>query len=410
MYSLFLNFVSNLLRVFSFVNPKIKSWILGQKNVWIELEQFNPFKVPVIWIHAASVGEFEQGRPLIERMRRENPNHFLVLTFFSPSGYQHLKNYSQVDKVLYLPLDTKYRVNKFLSILKPQLAIFIKYEFWPNYIHALNERKIPLVLISAIFRKEQVFFRWYGGYFRRLLAQFDKIFLQNKASNDLLKSIGIKSAQVVGDTRFDRVIENSQQLISWEIKQTFIDKKKFIVCGSVWKEDMEILVPLINNPELNFAWIIVPHEINPKQMEEWERDIQEEVVYSSRNQLNEIKSAKVLFVDEMGKLSGLYKDANFAYIGGAFRKGLHNTLEAAVFGPPLFFGNKNYQKFDEAVQLVQMGNAFPVENSKEILEKILYLEKNKKEREKIEERSIDFILGSKGATDTIFNYVQPKIR
>jgi 3-deoxy-D-manno-octulosonic-acid transferase len=407
LYSVFLKLTYFFISIFKSFNPKIRAWVDGQILVWDDLKGLNPENRPLLWFHTASVGEFEQGRPLIERIRREYPNHFLLLSFFSPSGYNHLKNYSQVDKVCYLPLDTQSNVNQFLKFTQPKMAIFIKYEYWPNYINQISAKKIPLILVSAIFRENQVFFKWYGGFFIKLLKKFDKIYLQNKKSHNLLNSIGINKTQVVGDTRFDRVLENSKSLKDWEIKTKFIGRKSFIVCGSVWEEDMQRIIPLINNSLLDYRWIIVPHEIKSDQMKAWESRIDKSLVYSTQAEKT-LDKQDVMIVDEMGKLSGLYKGASFAYIGGAFKKGLHNTLEAAVFGPPIFFGNKNYEKFDEAINLVNNEIAFPIETDQEILEKILYLEKNKKEREKIEEKSLDFILGSKGATEKIFDYIQTK--
>ncbi len=407
MYSIFLKFIFKILSHFQGRRQKRQDWIEGQKMVWDLIGQGNPQGKPCIWFHAASVGEFEQGRPLIERIRREYPNYFVVLSFFSPSGYNHLKHYPSADLVCYLPLDTFENAEKFLSTINPSLAVFIKYEFWPNFLNQLKEKKIPIILISAIFRKKQIFFQWYGGYFRRVLKNFDKIYLQNKESRELLKTIGIHSSEVVGDTRFDRVLENSKTLVDWEIKKKFVGRKPFIVCGSVWPEDMEVLLPLINHEKLNYRWILVPHEIKREKIEIWTKQIKKSMVYSSQG-LGAINQASVLIVDEMGKLSGLYKKASFAYIGGGFKDGLHNTLEAAVFGTPLFFGNKNFEKFEEAKNLIILEIAKPVGSFEEILEKILHLEINQKEREMIEEKSLDYILASKGATEKIFNYIKKK--
>ncbi len=357
----------------------------------------------VVWFHVASLGEFEQGRPLIEKYKAQYPDHFIVLTFFSPSGYEIRKHYDKVDLILYLPLDSRKNAERFLDLVKPKLAIFVKYEYWYFYLSGLKKRGIPTLLVSAIFRKNSVFFGRFGSFFRNMLNNFSRLYLQNQASADLLKAHSVHHVEVVGDTRFDRVFELSQQIEPWELKSQFVANDRFAVAGSVWEADMQVLIPLIQQSGLK--WIIAPHEMHEQEMQAWAKELGVSVAFSKGSSMKEIKQAKVLFVNEFGRLSSLYKSCSYAYIGGSFGAGLHNTLEAAVFGPPIFFGNKNYQKFQEAVTLNEKGIAFPIDNAEELIQRWTELEKNEAQRKEIFERSIQFVQENVGASAKIMSYI-----
>lgn len=356
-----------------------------------------------VWFHVASLGEFEQGRPIIEAYRAKYPNHRIVLSFFSPSGYEVRKNYDKVDEVVYLPLDSKKNAKAFLDWVQPDLAIFVKYEYWYFYLSELKKRNIPTLLVSAIFRENSVFFGIFGSFFRQILNNFTRLYLQNKKSADLLAAHGISHFEVVGDTRFDRVLDLSQQIEHWEIKELFVGKSEFAVAGSVWDADMRVLIPIFQKNDLK--WIIAPHEMHPEEMSRWANELGQSVAYSKGSTQSEIEKAKVLFVNEFGRLASLYQSCKYAYIGGSFGAGLHNTLEAAVFGPPIFFGNKNYQKFQEAVDLIEKGIAFVISSTEEIEILVSDFEKNADKRFAIEKASTKFVKENIGATDKIMTFI-----
>jgi len=410
LYSFSLFLYRQTLRLVSTFHAKAKLWSDGQDDVWFGLiKHVQNNQKPVFWIHAASLGEFEQGRPVIEAISKKYPNYFILITFFSPSGYEIRKNYPLAHYVSYLPLDSSAAAKKFLSIVQPQFAIFVKYEFWYFYLTELQKRQIPTIIISAIFREKSPFFKWYGGIFRKMLTTFSQIFLQDSHSQVLLESIGINHSVVAGDTRFDRVNQLSQKVESWDLLANFLNHSEFVVLGSVWDADMEMLIPIINDPQWDMKWIVVPHEIHPDELEKWESQITLQTVYSKGAIEQDFPNAKVMIVNEIGRLSSLYQGAKFAYIGGGFGAGLHNTLEAAVFGPALFFGNKNYTKFKEACDLRDLGIAFPVENAVDLKQHLEQLSENIDSRDLIKKKSKAYIQENIGATDQIMNFIQTKI-
>jgi len=373
----------------------------GQKQVWTGLEQhFKTNEKPVAWFHTASMGEFEQGRPIIESYKKENPTHFVLVTFFSPSGYEVRKNYVGADFVSYLPLDGYFNSARFLDLVKPKLAVFVKYEFWHYYLTGLKKRGVPTMLVSAIFRPNQVFFRWYGGFYRRLLDCFTHLFVQDQASADLLQR---STVTVAGDTRFDRVLDTLRNPASWDFLTDFLANTEFMVVGSAWQEHMDVLIPLINSKKYPFKWVIAPHEIHPQELKFWEEQIDLPVAYS-KGPVND--KADVLFVNEVGRLANLYRGASFAYIGGAFGDGLHNTLEAAVFGPTVFFGNKNYTKFKEARDLIELGLAFPIANTEELDQamRVIYEVDDVFVNKQVQSRA--FVQLQAGATERIMEFVR----
>lgn len=348
-----------LYRIIALFHAKARLFVIGRSDLFKKLKiAFSENKNPIVWVHCASLGEFEQGRPIIESLKKLDPSIKILLTFFSPSGYEVRKNYAQADYVFYLPWDTAQNAKQFISITKPSLAIFIKYEFWFNYTSQLKKNNIPIISASSIFRPDQVFFKWYGSFFRNILNNFTHFFVQTPQSIELLKGIGIKQATLAGDTRFDRVFEITQQAEQIELVKKFKANEKVFVVGSLWPEDLQVLAPFINEQrELKF--ILAPHEISERFITQIEESILVNTIrYSSGTENPE--NFSVLIIDNIGMLSKLYRYGEFAYIGGAFGKGLHNILEAACYGIPIFFGNKNYEKFKEANDLIKRGGAFAI--------------------------------------------------
>lgn len=403
LYNLAIHLLIFGVRVASLFNQKARALVSGRKNLLTSVHAaLNSNTAPLVWIHCSSLGEFEQGRPIIERLRKEFASHKILLTFFSPSGYEVRKNYPGADYVFYLPFDTPNNARKWVEVTSPSLVIFIKYEFWYNYTEELRKAHIPLVSASAIFRDDQVFFKSYGGLFRKILTNFDHLFVQNQSSQKLLQSIGITNITVAGDTRFDRVYEITSSKDKIAVAESFKGDEKLMVAGSCWHEDMEVLVPFINETPIKF--IIAPHEITESFLQEIERAIDGQTVrFSKAVNETELSEARVLLIDNVGMLSKLYRYGEFAYVGGAFGKGLHNILEAACYGIPVFFGNRNYQKFTEATELIMHGGAFEVNDFSDLRSK--YEMVNMPENFMLAcEVTRNYILTHLGATDKIIQY------
>jgi 3-deoxy-D-manno-octulosonic-acid transferase len=343
----------------SLVHPKAKSFVTGRQDIFKKIEQAlatNPG--PLIWIHCASLGEFEQGRPIIETLKSKYASYKIFLTFFSPSGYEVRKNHTQVDYIFYLPLDTSRNAEKLVSIINPSLAIFIKYEFWYHYSRELKKRSVPLLSVSSIFRSRQIFFKPWGGFSRGILRNFTHFFVQNHESERLLNSIGIQSCTRTGDTRFDRVKNILEHTEPIAIAHQFKNDQKVFVVGSCWPEDLEVLIPFINENRMKF--IVAPHEISENFISDFEKALLVSSIRYSWASGKELEGYSVLIIDNIGLLSQLYRYGEFAYVGGAYGKGLHNILEAACYGVPLLFGNKNFEKFQEAIDLINRGGAFAI--------------------------------------------------
>jgi 3-deoxy-D-manno-octulosonic-acid transferase len=353
-----------------------------------------------VWFHCASLGEFEQGRPVIEAFKEAYPNYKVMLTFFSPSGYEVRKNYSGADFIFYLPLDSLKNANLFLDIVKPKLAVFVKYEFWHYYLQALQQRNIPVLSISAIFRPGQVFFKPYGEFNRNMLRRFTHIYTQNKASLELLQTIGISRATIAGDTRFDRVLQTAAAVKTIPIVEAFANRQEVFIVGSSWPADVEVLLPLIEKYRQTIKFIIAPHEIHESGITNLMQQLGSNAIRLSKAIETNAANYNVLVVDNIGMLSSLYSYGTYAYIGGAFGKGLHNTLEAAVFGLPLFFGPK-YEKFQEAKDLVQLGCAFPVQNTQELLQVFEDLHTTPGLRQNITNKEKAYVHEQAGATAKI---------
>ncbi|GGH07859.1 3-deoxy-D-manno-octulosonic acid transferase [Pedobacter zeae] len=390
-----------LIRIFSLFNPKAKLFINGRKNIYTAIAQkINPAEKH-IWFHFASLGEFEQGRPVLEKLKSRYPAKKIVVTFFSPSGYEIRKNYALAD-VFYLPVDTAANAKRFVSDINPEMAIFTKYEFWHFYFKELKDRDIPLYVISGIFRESQAFFKWYGGFYRTILKSVTHFFVQNEESQKLLKSIGLDHTTINGDTRFDRVYENAQSPKRLPLIESFIDGSPTLVCGSTWPEDEKILSVL---PEKypNWKFIIAPHEIHESHIESIEKQfsvssLRFSVLSAPDQKLN--AAPQTLIVDNIGMLSSLYQYGNVAYIGGGFGVGIHNTLEAAAFGLPVIFG-PNYDKFQEAKELIALGAAKSISSTGELIDAFDSFIENK-HAAALAKKYVD---DKKGATDQIISEI-----
>lgn len=352
-----------LVYIASFFNDKAKKFVAGRKGVFSFLAERIVFNDKFIWMHVSSLGEFEQGRPIIEAIKREHPEYKIVLTFFSPSGYEVRKNYEGAEIICYLPMDTSWNAAKFIRIVNPSIAIFIKYEFWGNYLSELKKRDIPTYIVSAIFREEQVFFKSYGGWYRNFLYNFKHLFVQDKNSQDLLASIGITNVSVVGDTRFDRVLAIAKASKELPIVSAFKGEKPVLVAGSSWPKDEAFLLPYFNQRS-DMKLIIAPHEIHESHLEDIISKLKRPYVRYSQTTPEEAAKADCLIIDCFGLLSTIYRYGEVAYIGGGFGVGIHNILEAAVYGMPVVFG-PNYQKFREAVEMAKVGGAFPIQDGAE---------------------------------------------
>ena len=349
------DFLVHIAAVFS---RKPRKMIQGHREVYDILRRQQEKDARYIWFHAASLGEFEQGRPLMERIKERYPDYRILLTFFSPSGYEVRKNYKGADIICYLPFDKPRNVGKFLDIIHPCMAFFIKYEFWQNYLSELHKRQIPVYSVSSIFRKEQVFFKWYGGSYRKVLKNFDRLFVQNEASKRFLAKIGVTDVTVVGDTRFDRVLEIRQQAKDLPLVERFKGDSLTMVAGSSWPPDEDLFIEYFNNhPEMKL--IIAAHVIDENHLVEIMGKLKRPYVrYSKANEQN-VQGVDCLIIDCFGLLSSIYRYGEIAYVGGGFGVGIHNILEAAVYGIPVIFGPR-YQKFMEAKELLDAKGAFTI--------------------------------------------------
>jgi 3-deoxy-D-manno-octulosonic-acid transferase len=365
LYSALLRIYYLLILIASVSNVKARRWIRGRKGEFKRLREQIPSGEAIVWFHCASLGEFEQGRPVIEAYRTQHPTHKILLTFFSPSGYEIRKDYQGADYIYYLPLDTYLNAKRFLQIVQPKAAIFVKYEFWYHYLQALHRNSIPTYVISAIFRPKQIFFRWYGGMFRRVLRNYRQLFVQNQQSCDLLRAIGVTNVTISGDTRFDRVADIAHNVKSLPVVESFVGAGFAIIAGSTWPPDEEILAEYATaNPAIKM--VVAPHEIGEGHIQEILAKFGAlKTVRYTQTTPAEAADAQVLVVDTIGILSSVYRYGKLAYIGGGFGVGIHNTLEAATFGLPIVFG-PNYQKFQEAKDLVDLKAAFAVENQAQL--------------------------------------------
>lgn len=404
LYNLSIYIFLIIIRIAALFNPKAKQWITGRKAQQAKWQSQDFKNAPVIWFHCASLGEFEQGRPVIEKIKAQYASYKILLTFFSPSGYEIRKNYSGADYVFYLPLDTVANAKKIIALVKPKMVFFVKYEFWFNYLNELKKNKVNTYLISGIFRENHYFFKSYGWWFRKQLKCFTHFFLQDAESAILLNSIQYNNISVNGDTRFDRVAEITKNVKPIELVKEFTTNKKVFIAGSTWNEDEQIILTQ-NFKALGFKIIITPHEIHEHRLKQLETNFSNYTClrFSKANQQN-VKTADLLIIDNIGILSHLYQYGSFAFIGGGFGKGVHNILEAATFGLPVMFG-PNYQKFTEAKQLLHLGGAFSVGSSIQFNETIQLLMDTSK-LQLAAAISKKYVVENTGATDIILSSIK----
>ena len=402
LYNLSIFFYSLLIHCAGLFNKKARLWIEGRKNVFTKIKNTISSKELIAWFHCASLGEFEQGRTVIEHLRKRHPEYKILLTFFSPSGYEVRKNYKAADYIFYLPLDTSGNAKRFLDIVKPSIVFFIKYEFWFNYIRNLRKKNIPFFVISANFRHGQHFFKWYGGWFRQQLRSITHIFVQNKESLELLKKINITQATVSGDTRFDRVHEITGNIKTFPVIQKFCEGSDVFIAGSSWPPDEEFLTRLVNSGKMNYKFIIAPHLVDKPHVARLIEKIKEHVVKYSEADEENVMCAKVLVIDCIGILSHVYRYGKIAYIGGGFGSGIHNILEAATFGLPVIFGPK-YHKFQEAIALIKEGGAFSISDYTGFVNVVMKLYYNPELLRNASEIARNFVQKNIGATKIILD-------
>lgn len=414
LYQIFIGLYPIAAWILGFFNPKARQWHTGRKEILIDIEGALASNTkPVIWMHCASLGEFEQGRPVLEGLQKQYPNYLILLTFFSPSGYEVHKKYSGADFVFYLPMDSEKNAQQFLTIVNPSITIFVKYEFWHYYLTELKKRQIPTILIAGIFRKDQLFFKWYGGFYRNLLHCFSAFFVQDQSSQSLLHSIGIKDEVYLGgDTRFDRVIEIANAFLPIGPIAHFCNNSLVLVAGSTWFQDDEIIAHFEKlNPNIKF--IIAPHEITHQRLQNCLTLYKNAVLYSDYVQhLNESNAGtqhfNTLIIDNVGMLSKLYHYASVSYIGGGFgADGIHNCLEAAVHYKPVLFGPV-YDKYIEAVGLIKVGGAVSIKDALDFESVARNLCSNEVSRNKMGQIAGDFVHAHKGASVKIISYIQEK--
>ncbi|MEC4003147.1 glycosyltransferase N-terminal domain-containing protein [Flavobacterium sp. SUN052] len=437
LYNLIIIFTSQLVKLLALFSPKIKLFVDGRKNVYTILQnKINP-NDKTIWFHAASLGEYEQGLPVIEKIKSQYPNHKIVVTFFSPSGYEVRKNNSAADATVYLPLDTKSNAQKFIKTINPELVFFIKYEFWPNYLNELKKSKIKTYLISGIFRENQAFFKWYGGFYRNALKKFDYFFVQNESSKNLIQSIGFNNVKISGDTRFDRVVsilerDNSLDFIEQFKRDSSNIGMTTIVIGSSWPKDENLLVNFINNSSEDIKFIIAPHNIKSEQIQELKNSITKKTILFSdvetrliasnetnnktqliaSNETNNktrliasLQEKNVFIIDTIGILTKIYSYADIAYVGGGFgNPGVHNILEPATFGIPIVIG-PNYSHFAEAIALVHQEGCISISNQNELNEAFDNLISNEDIRQEKGHICSTFVQMNKGATAIILKHI-----
>lgn len=404
-YFLFFEFLSGILPLIGKFSPRIKHFLEGRRNLFNSLHDFRKkYPESLVWIHVASLGEYEQARPLIQVLKSKLPDYKIAVSFFSPSGFEHVikKPQPEVDFITYLPLDRKSQAERFVDMLKPGMAIFVKYDLWYHHIQALHQKTIPIYLIAASFRKTQLYFSWYGGFFRGILSKINWVYTQNQESVTLLGKIGIHQVSLAGDTRFDRVVATASAPRSFDDIKTWISGQATVVVGSAWEEDMELLIPLINSGLVD-RWIIAPHDLNPQSMDHWANRIQ--VPSKKYSEWKPEFKNQVLFIDNIGMLSSLYQFARVAYVGGAFGKGLHNILEPLGFGVPVIFGKvRKESKFPEAIQAQKEGCGFSVKDTDDLRTVFQVLE-HEESYEKAVDSAKNWVNSNLGAANAIVDSI-----
>lgn len=403
-YDLIMSLYAGIIRLVGLRYEKARLWSEGRRDLFSRMREKIDPRERIIWLHVASLGEFEQGRPLIEALRESHPEYRILLTFFSPSGYEIRKNYAGADYIFYLPIDTRKQVRQFLDIAHPEVVIFVKYEFWLNFLTELRRRRIRTFVVSAIFRRNSVFFRFYGGLWRKALKTFEVLFVQNEESKTLLAELGYPNTVVAGDTRFDRVAKIAREAKQVPMIERFKGDKQLFIAGSTWGPDEELLLPLMNdNPELKF--VIAPHEMDEGRIERLMRETRGGAVrYTQCDDKTSFEGKQLLILDTVGLLASVYGYATWGYIGGGFGVGIHNTLEAATFGLPIAFGPK-YEKFKEARDLVAIGAARSITTYEELKAWFAPLRDDEKHLTKSSRLARDYTLSHQGATETILKTI-----
>lgn len=405
-YNLLIALADLLVKVAAFFNPKLQLFVNGRKDVFKKISENIKATDKVIWFHAASLGEFEQGLPVMEGVKNLFPDYKILVTFFYSMGYEVKKNHSLPDLITYLPLDSSKNSREFVKLVKPSLAIFIKYEFWPNYLNTLKESDVPVIAVASIFRKDQIFFKWYGNFMRKSLKTIHHFFVQDENSSNLLQSIGIKDISLSGDTRFDRVYEILDRDNTLDFMEKFKKKQLCVVAGSTWPEDEVPLVSYINNSNSNVKYVIAPHTIKKEKIRKLKEQIIKNVILYSEMNPEALAEAEVLVVDTIGLLTRIYSYADIVYVGGGLgNTGLHNTLEPAVFGIPVIIG-PNYHKFKEARDLVNLGGIISIKNEVSLKESLHELISNPEERKTIGTINFNYITKNKGAKVQILGFIR----
>ncbi|MGV9003118.1 3-deoxy-D-manno-octulosonic acid transferase [Flavobacterium sp.] len=405
-YNFFVLIVSQIIKVVALFSPKVKLFVDGRKDVFgLLADKIGPSDTS-IWFHAASLGEFEQGLPVMEQLKAQYPQHKIVVTFFSPSGYEVRKNNSVADVTVYLPLDTQFNAQRFIKSINPEMVFFIKYEYWPNYLNELRKLEVKTYLISGIFRADQAFFKWYGGFYRNALKTFDYFFVQNESSKVLLQKLGFNNVKISGDTRFDRVVSILERDTSLVFMEQFKNHQLTVVIGSSWPKDEGYLLNYINQYKGAAKFIFAPHNIKQEQIAQLKSSITKKTILFSEKENHHLPDFQVMIIDTIGILTKVYSYADVAYVGGGFgTAGLHNILEPATFGTPTVIG-PNYTNFSEAVALVHLGGCLSVANQEELNEAFDLLLQNEDERYEKGHICATFIQMNKGATDIILNHLK----
>ena len=392
------------IRIASLFNKKAKKWVLGRKFLFSRLEKLPIKDEKIAWFHAASLGEFEQGRPVIEAFRKHYADYKILLTFFSPSGYEIRKDYNEADYVCYLPLDTAKNAKKFIEIVNPQIVFFIKYEFWYNYLDELNRKNVPFYIFSTIFRPNQIFFKLYGKWFLDHLKLFGKIFVQNEESYELLIQKSVENVVIAGDTRFDRVAKIATKAKEFPLIEKFKENLPLVLLGSSWQEEEKLIREYMNSSDKKVQYIIAPHDVSENHIKTIQNLFNEKVLLYSDATEDNIKTANILIIDCVGILSGLYRYADIAFIGGGFGKGIHNILEALTFGVPVLFGT-NYQKFQEAKDVLANGGGKSIQNFAELKNELDNLLDNSSKLQTAKLICKEYISEKQGATNIIMNHL-----
>lgn len=407
LYQIGIQLAAFFLPLSSLFSSKMKLFVEGRKQSFTILKQKIDPTQKYIWLHVASLGEYEQGLPIMETFKKDYPKYKIVLTFFSPSGYEIRKNNKIADITLYLPLDTKAHAKRFLDLINPKIVFFIKYEFWPNYLNELKKHNIPTYLVSGIFRENQLFFKPYGGFYRKALKAFDHFFVQNEKSKQLLQSIGFTNVTIHGDTRFDRVAQIVERAQPLDYIEKFKNNITTIVIGSSWVDDEEIYLPYLNASK-NIKFIIAPHNIKEDEIARLISKIDKKTVRYSNYNDDDLQTADVFLIDTIGILTQIYAYADIAYVGGGFKTGLHNILEPATHGTPVVIGPK-YEKFQEAKDLVALGSCLVVHNTQQLTQTFNKLVNDTNYRKALGAKNRAFVLQNKNATKMVMDIIGNKM-